>query len=66
MNNLRIGRPIVFIDLETTGLSTSQDRIVELTVLKVHSDSEEEERSVRLNPGIQHIAWSDQGSWNLR
>ena len=45
-------KPIVFLDLETTGLSTSNDRIVELTVLKVYPDGREEEKSVRLNPGI--------------
>ena len=35
MRNRKIVRPIVFIDLETTGLSPTWDRIVELTALKV-------------------------------
>ena len=52
MKNLHLLKPIVFLDVETTGLSTSNDRIVELTVLKVDPDGREEERSVRLNPGI--------------
>jgi len=42
----------LFIDLETTGLSTSTDRIIELTALKVHPDGAKEERSVPINPGI--------------
>ena len=52
MKNLHLSKPIIFLDLETTGLSTSNDRIVELTVLKFDLDGREEERSVRLNPGI--------------
>ena len=36
MKALELDRPIAFIDVETTGLSPSFDRIIELTVLKVH------------------------------
>lgn len=50
MKNLQFDRPIAFIDLETTGLSLSSDRIVELTVLKIHPDGSEMLRSVRINP----------------
>ena len=39
MKNLHLDRPIAFIDFETTGLNPSTDRIVELTVLKVHLDA---------------------------
>lgn len=52
MKNLKLERPLVFIDLETTGLSIAFDRIVELTVLKVHPDGTEESRGRRINPGI--------------
>lgn len=52
MKNLQLDRPIVFIDLETTGLSLATDRIVELTVLKIHPDGIEEFRSARINPEI--------------
>ena len=52
MNNLRFERPMAFIDLETTGLNTSSDRIVELTVLKVYPDGHEELKSHRINPGM--------------
>jgi len=34
--NLSLDRPIAFIDLETTGLNPSFDRIIELSALKVH------------------------------
>ena len=52
MTELKLERPLVFVDLETTGLSTANDRIVELTALKLLPDGAREERSVRINPGI--------------
>ena len=53
--NLSLDRPIAFIDLETTGLNPSFDRIIELSALKVHPDGSEEVKSVRVNPEI-HIS----------
>jgi DNA polymerase-3 subunit epsilon len=50
--NLSLDRPIAFIDLETTGLNSSFDRIIELSVLKIHPDGSEEMKSVRVNPEI--------------
>lgn len=52
MKNIKLDRPFVFIDLETTGLSVNSDRIIELTVLKIHSDGTEEFKSTRINPEI--------------
>lgn len=52
MKNLKFDRPIAFIDVETTGLNVSSDRIVELTILKIHPDGTEELKSHRINPGI--------------
>ena len=52
MQELRRDRPLAFIDVETTGLSPSSDRIVELTVLKIHPDGAEELKSARINPEI--------------
>ena len=49
---LKIERPLVFVDLETTGVNTSIARIVEMTVLKIHPDGAEEEKSARVNPGM--------------
>lgn len=52
MKNLIYDRPIAFIDLETTGLNTSLDRIIELTIVKINPDGTDDIRSVRVNPGI--------------
>lgn len=51
---LNLKRPIVFFDLETTGLDIVKDRIVEICLLKVFPDGHEEERVMRINPGM-HI-----------
>lgn len=45
-------KPILFFDLETTGLSITQDRIVELSFTKIMPDGERITRTRRLNPEI--------------
>lgn len=48
--NLNLKRPIVFFDLETTGVDTSKDRIVEISMIKVWPDGKEEVKTRRINP----------------
>ena len=52
---LQLNRPIVFFDIEATGLNTATDRIVELCFIKVHPNGNEESQTLRFNPGI-HIS----------
>lgn len=47
---LNLKRPIVFFDLETTGVDTSHDRIVEISLVKVMPDGEQIVKTRRLNP----------------
>ena len=47
---LRLERPLIFFDLETTGTNVTQDRIVELSYFKVFPDGNREEKTRRLNP----------------
>lgn len=49
---LKLKKPIVFFDLETTGLNIGQDRIVEISLLKVSPNGEEERKTHKVNPGI--------------
>lgn len=49
---LNLKRPLVFFDLETTGTSVTQDRIVEISYIKVFPDGHEEEDTLRINPGM--------------
>ena len=52
---LNLNRPIVFFDIEATGLNIATDRIVELCYIKLLPDGAQEERTLRFNPGI-HIS----------
>ena len=47
---LKLNNPIVFFDLETTGINVSADRIVELSYLKVFPNGNEESKTMRINP----------------
>jgi DNA polymerase-3 subunit epsilon len=49
---LNLENPIVVFDLETTGLNLATDRIVEISIIKVHPDGKEEVKTRRINPGI--------------
>ena len=49
---LNLKNPIVFFDLETTGINISRDRIVEMSFLKVFPNGDEEIKSRRVNPGM--------------
>lgn len=47
---LHLKRPFIIFDLETTGISISRDRIVELAYIKLFPDGTEEKKSLRFNP----------------
>ena len=49
---LRLQRPLVFLDVESTGVSASSDRIVEIAVLRIHPGGSQEYRCQRINLGI--------------
>jgi DNA polymerase-3 subunit epsilon len=49
---LNLNKPICFFDLETTGTNISKDRIVEISILKVHPDGKEETYTKLVNPTI--------------
>ena len=47
---MKLTKPIVYFDLETTGLSQTKDRIVELYMLKENTDGTQEEFYSKFNP----------------
>ena len=49
---LTLARPIAFIDLETTGVSLSTDRIVEIAIIKVLPDGSRQVKRKLINPQI--------------
>ena len=48
---LKLRNPLVFFDLETTGTIVSQDKIIELSFVKLMPNGEKVNRTMRLNPG---------------
>ena len=50
---LKLTKPVAFFDLETTGLSVSKDRIVEIGIIKVNPDQSEETLTMKLNPEMK-------------
>lgn len=49
---MQLTKPIIFFDLETTGVSTSKDRIVQIGAIKIYPDGTTEEKDVLINPTI--------------
>ncbi len=52
LDNLKLERPLVVFDLETTGLDMKSDRIVQFAFLRVNPDHSQDEWVEIVNPGI--------------
>ena len=50
--NLKLKRPLVIFDLETTGLDLVHDRIIQIAYIKVSPNGTEERKDYLVNPGI--------------
>jgi len=50
---LKLTKPIVFFDLETTGVNIAKDRIVEISILKVYPNGNKESKTWLVNPEIE-------------
>ncbi|MDR1720672.1 MAG: 3'-5' exonuclease [Dysgonamonadaceae bacterium] len=48
--NLNLKNPLIFFDLETTGINITSDRIVEISYLKIYPNGKEESKTRRINP----------------
>ena len=54
---LKLTRPLVFFDLEATGLNISTDRIVEISYYKVFPNGNTEGKTLRVKPTvIRHLS----------
>ncbi|MDE6491458.1 MAG: 3'-5' exonuclease, partial [Muribaculaceae bacterium] len=68
---LKLTKPIIFFDLETTGTNFQSDRIVEISYIKIFPNGKEVERTMRINPerpipaeatAVHHITDADVAS----
>lgn len=48
---LNITKPLIVFDLETTGLDLVNDRIIQISYIKVYPDDKEERENLFVNPG---------------
>lgn len=49
---LKLTRPLIFLDLETTGINVAKDRIIEVCFLKIMPDGQQQIKTQRVNPTI--------------
>ena len=47
---LNLTKPLIVFDLETTGLDLVNDRIIQISFIKVHPDGKEERENIFINP----------------
>ena len=52
MPNLKLIRPLVVFDIESTGVSPRKDRIIELAAIKLMPEGEEISKCWLMNPGV--------------
>ena len=50
---LKLEKPIVFFDLETTGVNIGTDKIVEISILKVFPNGNKESKTWLVNPEVE-------------
>lgn len=48
---LNLSKPLVVFDLETTGLDLVNDRVIQISYIKVYPDGKEERENIFINPG---------------
>lgn len=51
--NLKLEKPLVFFDLETTGVNIGTDKIVEISILKVFPNGNKESKTWLVNPEVE-------------
>ncbi|GAB3565184.1 3'-5' exonuclease [Spirosoma luteolum] len=51
-HQLALRKPLAFFDLETTGINTAKDRIIDICIIKALPGGEVQTRNQRVNPGM--------------
>ncbi len=52
MHQLLLKKPLAFFDLETTGINTAKDRIIDICIIKALPNGEVVSKTQRVNPGM--------------
>ena len=48
---LNLRNPLIFFDLEATGVNAAKDKIVEISYIKVYPNGKEASNTIRINRG---------------
>ena len=48
-----VNKPLVVFDIESTGLDIIQDRIIDITLIKINTDNSKIEKNYRVNPEVK-------------
>ncbi len=51
--NINLNKPLVFFDLETTGINIAKDRIVEIAILKLYPNGNKDSKTWLVNPEME-------------
>ena len=49
---LNLKNPLIFFDLETTGINITKDKIVEISYIKIYPNGKKETKTLRINPDM--------------
>lgn len=49
---MKLEKPLVYFDIESSGVDTTSDRIIELACIKYNIDETTEEKTIRVNPQV--------------
>ena len=49
---MKLEKPIIYFDIESTGVETESARIIELACIKYNVDGAQEEKTILVNPGV--------------
>ena len=49
---MKLEKPIIYFDLESTGIETDTARIIEIACIKFKPDGTQEEKTILVNPGV--------------
>lgn len=63
---MKLERPIVFFDVETTGLDIANDRIIEISMIKIFEDGKKETLYKRINPEGRIITPEAEGKHGIK
>ena len=50
--DLKLTKPVAFIDIEATGMHLPVDKIIEISIIKIMPDGNQHSKTYRVNPGI--------------